>query len=365
MQKIKMMSGKFESFVILSLLLSTILQTYGWGKYDFSFIITSLLSILYVFKYGIKNTMPKLLLYYIFYRVFVHALSANSLAEMIPLGVLKTLLAYLMFWGVNDFNKLRKYYRLIAIVVIIFFFIQEFTYHVIGHRISGIFTFLPLSYEDGLDLKDKLIEVSRSSSFFSEPAHLAQFLLPLFCIELFAKRKSVFYIIMTGITLLLTFSGNAILGLAIVGVVYIFNIMKNRSGAVKLKMALLVIPAMVGVLYVYISSEMGQEMMSRSETLSSDYVNSGGTSRSAYLRIYRGFAVYDQYGTIEKVLGNDNNHYFFSKAMSSSAAMFFEDENDTYLNTLQSFLLYTGLVGIIFFVLIFIEIWKKSYGGGV
>ena len=364
MQKIKIMSGKFESIVILSLLLSTILQTYGWEKYDFSFIITSFLSVLYIFKYGIRNTMPKFLLYYIFYRIAVHIISANGYAEMIPLGLLKSLLAYLMFFGINDYSKFHKYYRIIAIIAIIFFYIQELSYHILGNRVLGIFSFLPISMSKSIDLVSILAESSRSSSFFSEPAHLAQFLLPLFCIEVFARRKNIPIVIFLGLTLLLSFSGNAIWGVAVVGISYIISVMKGRNIATKLKVAFLVIPAILGLLYIYVNSEMGQKTMSRSETLSTDYINSRGASHSSYLRIFRGFAVYDNYGTIEKIIGNDNGNYFYNSARTSEAALFFKDQNDTYINTFQSFLLYSGIVGVVFFILIFGEIWKKSYGGG-
>ena len=363
-QKRKILSGGFESIVILSLLLSTILQTYGWGKYDFSFISTSLLSILFVFRYGIRNTLPRVLLYYFFYRIAVHLISANSLAGAVPIGVLKTLLAYLMFFGINDFCKLRKYYRIIALISIFFFYVQEISYLVIGYRISGIISFLPVSIADSIGLQEHLIESSRSSSFFSEPAHFAQFLLPLFCIELFAEKKNFYYIIIVGITLLLTSSGNAVWGLAVAGGVYLIYVMKGKSTSTKLKVALLIIPAILGVLYFYINTEMGQKTMSRSETLSSDYINSRGASRSSYLRIYRGYYVYDKYGIAEKIIGNDNSEYFYYSARTSKAAFYFNDKNDTYINTFQSILIFTGLIGVIIFILLFVEIWKSASVGG-
>ena len=70
-----------------------------------------------------------------------------------------------------------------------------------GYRIIGIFTFLPIevkgivgSYDSISDWADVAIERERSSAFFSEPAHLVQFLLPLVIAELFYVADKKAYI---------------------------------------------------------------------------------------------------------------------------------------------------------------------------
>lgn len=355
------MSPRFEKIIILTLLLSTILQTYGWGKYDFSFILTSVLSIIFLVKTRFKNTLPKILLYYFLYRLLIHEISASEMSSLMPLGILKSLFAFIMFFGITNYNFFIKSYRKIAIICIFFFFIQECMYIALGYRISGVFEQLPLSLsvDDVSSFYEKMSEKERSSSFFSEPSHFAQFLLPLLCIELFSKSKNYFIISMIIITLMLLMSGNAIIGMVTIALMYLSYILKkyNRTTGIVLVTFLLSMLMVIGLFYA--DSTKGQEMMERSYQLSSNSVDVKGGGQSGFLRIYRGYGVFEEFGTYQKLFGNDNESYFISKARQSSVSMFFK-EDDTYINTFQSFLIFTGIVGVCFFIFIFIHIWRLS-----
>lgn len=352
---------QLEILIIFSLLLSSILQTYGWGKYDFSFILTSVLSVIFLVKNKFRSTLPKVLLYYFLYRLLIHEISASDLASLMPLGVLKSLLAFIMFFGIKNYEFFIKSYKTIALICIAFFFLQEITFSLFGHRISGVMEQLPLALdvEDASTWYSSIRENSRSSSFFSEPAMFVQFLLPLLSIELFSGKRNYFLALLIGITLLYTLSGNGMLGLLIVGIMYLYSVIKRSNGPKGIILASFAAAVMIVGSVLFASSEKGQEVMSRSYQLSSNSMETKGGGKSGFMRIYRGYGVYAEFGTFQKIFGNDDTNYFTSQMMKSDVSMFFR-ENDTYVNTFQAFLISTGIVGVLFFVLIFSYIWRRS-----
>lgn len=354
-------SDIFEKLIILSLLFSPILQTYGWGKYDFSFILTSVLSVIYLVKNKFRNTLPKVLLYYFLYRLLIHEISASELSSLIPLGIVKSLLAFVMFFGIKNYDFFVKSYKKIALVCIIFFFFQEITYILFGHRVSGVIEQLPLALDvdDASGWYSSLKDNSRSSSFFSEPAMFVQFLLPLLSIELFSHNRNYIFALLIASTLLFTLSGNAMFGLAIVGLMYLYSLVKNSKGFSGAILASIVAAVMIIVGVTFASSEKGQEVMARSYQLSSNSMETRGAGKSGFIRIYRGYGVYAEFGTFQKLFGNDDTKYFTTQMYKSDVSMFF-GENDTYVNTFQSFLICTGMVGVVFFILIFCYIWKNT-----
>ena len=71
-----------------------------------------------------------------------------------------------------------------------FFMLQVLSSRYAGINIVGIASFLPISNEfSEIDLIDVSLNRSRFSSFFSEPAHFVQYLLPFIAIELFDDEK--------------------------------------------------------------------------------------------------------------------------------------------------------------------------------
>ena len=73
------------------------------------------------------------------------------------------------------------------------------------------------------------IERERSSAFFSEPAHLVQFLLPLVIAELFyvADKKAYIRSAIYLLTLLALASGNALLGVLVIIVFYMIMLLRR------------------------------------------------------------------------------------------------------------------------------------------
>ena len=110
--------------------------------------------------------------------------------------------------------------------------------------------------------------------------------------------------------------------------------------------------------YLYINSSMGANLLQRQETISSNSIETQGYAGSAFMRIYRGYYIFRDYPLLQKFIGNDNNDYIKAVIAKSEYSWTFYDE--TYVNAVQAFLIYTGIVGTIFFVLFFITQWRRT-----
>ena len=218
--------------VTLLLLLYPILYTYGWGFFSFGFIPTILLMISYwIFNRHLYLQYPKVLFLYISYFLIARVLCATSLSTLIAPSTtsMMVVLGFFLFCLRNaDIKLFLRCYRIIAFTCIIFFFFQELMYYTIGYRFSGILTVFPLTLGgvDGIDAsvwEMARMSAERSSSFFSEPAHFVQFLLPLLILEfLFVSKKRAYLRgSVIAITLLALQSGNALIGLAVFSVFFL------------------------------------------------------------------------------------------------------------------------------------------------
>lgn len=266
-----------------------------------------------------------------------------------------------MFFKVIEINWLIKCYRIIGGICIVFFFFQEVMYSIFEFRIPGIIPFLPLSIDvEDTDAYIKLVsEGFRSRSFFSEPAHFVQFLLPLMVIELFIKHKGHYiYASLIAATLLLLQSGNALLGMFIIGIGFLHYILfktQNTTGKVILIFFVSIILPLTT--YLYLNSEMGQGLLSRKEQISANDKSTVGDS--GFVRIFRGYYVFDELNIGEKIIGVDNPDIIKQRIKSSKVAYSFT-QNDTYFNTFQMFLIHTGIIGAVFFFLIVYTIGVKG-----
>ena len=82
------------------------------------------------------------------------------------------------------------------------------------------------------------------------------------------------------------------------------------------------------------------------------------TGLSGFMRIFRGYYVYDAMSPIEKVIGADDGKRIDSAIASSSVAWSFKD-NDYYFNVVQTLLIRTGIIGTIIFLLFMLSSFRS------
>jgi len=338
------------------------LQTYGWGKFDFTFIWVAILIVWGFFQKGkFYVNMPKLLAVYLWYYLFAQVISATSLSSLIPIGWLRLFLTYGLFFSVIKLDLLKKYYSKVGLVCLSFFAVQIVAYYAKGIKIPGVFEFLPLSLDtDSASYFASLtIDKARSCSFFSEPAHFAQFLFPLLIIKLFKnkQRNDWLFIFSIVLSLLLLKSGNGLFGLLAIAICYgLWNL--SNSSLLKRVVFIVIFPiiAVSGATY-YLQSEAGQEVISRKDQLKNDTNSKSGLS--GFIRIFRGYYVFDELPTFRKVFGANNSDLIRTAIAQSKVSSLFM-ENDLYFNVVQNTLIRTGIVGIILLFLFYFGLFIRG-----
>lgn len=356
----------FSKFVTIVLLLDSVLNIYGTEATSLAAVVQAVCIFIYLVFFATKKSLssqisnlPRWFLWYFLYLIAISAVTGSF-----PIGNIKILLWYVVFFNVIDIRYLIKSYQTLAVFIIGFFYLQELTFMITGFRVLGFIPGMPIrliAAENGVE--DYFAEVAtntRSFSIFSEPAHLAQWLFPLLCIRLFSpKYRSLWKAAIIVITLLFTRAGNAMFGLSAVGVFYVFNsLLKSGTLTSKIRTVFLIVISVLTV-YVFLNSPMGAEVMDRKETLSVTDEMDKGYATTSFMRLFRGYFIYADYSTTEKFFGNPSEDAFWAHASHSGISSLFK-EHDTYLNTVHRILIYTGIIGAFLIILLVKNLWRDN-----
>lgn len=348
-----------EAFIIICLLLHNVLDIYSVGGRITFGNVADVLAFVLSFTVGRKgNHIPRTLWAYIFYRIVFSFISASSLQSSIPIGFLLQVAALCATFRAVSLANFIKIYKVLGFITSAFLLIQFLSFSLLGIKINGILSFIPLAI-GGDDFLNVVSLRVRQSSIFSEPAHFAEFILPLLCIQLFDERinKSIPFILLCVVSLLLSMSGTALLGLLVVfGLYFIKLFFAQKSG--KKTIALVFMLAVVPVVFYYYSrSEMGSTVLGRTESVK--YAQDATAISSEYVRIFRGYDVYGSLSTTEKIFGCGNKETIIKRISNSSYSILF-DNDSFYFNGVSTVLLYTGLLGLILYALALASIWKGN-----
>ena len=214
---------------------------------------------------------------------------------------------------------------------------------------------LSLGGVDGVDVdvwKEANMNSVRSSSFFSESAYFAQFMLPLLALEVFyvSNRKSYFRAIIMVIVLVALQSGNALFGLVVFILCFIKYVYSKMNIIVFVCFIFSI--SLVGLIAspLLLKTEQGEKLMLRQEQLESDQ----NKNSSGFLRIWRGYFVYASLNAKEQLFGLNNKEILKRRIASSPVFFTFKSENDLYFNAIHSILLQTGMIGLILFFIFII-----------
>jgi len=344
------------------LLLAPILSIYGNpGGWNYETICVLPLSFFYFLYYffsegnisGQKDPLPKGFIWYFMYWAMLFVITAFQL----PLAMIQSYLAFFLFFSTFRREYFIKMYRAFAIICIVFFFMQEASFQLTGIRISGAISFLPKFGAKSMDEYMMLqAEAQRSSSFFSEPAHFAQFLVPLFAIEIFYNQNKhrILLALAIAATLLLLRSGNSLLGLITV-LAFLLPYYLGKGSRHRGLTFFLVSVFILAVGYYYFNSEMGASLLERQGEMSMEYE---GGSRSGFLRIWRGLFVYEDYSLMEKIIGCPNEAVQLGHVYASGMQMV--ENAELYFNAFWKILLNTGIIGMGIFIYVIIHIWRGN-----
>ena len=255
-------------------------------------------------------------------------------------------------WNVN--NVFSIYSRLVRFVIYIYAI--QWGLKIFGITISFKIPFLP--YNDSWEYLNRIVFGMnlRPTSIFSEPAHLAEYLLPYLAICLFDNREHKNLKKATIITVIVisTASGNGIVGALILWGTYLMIFAKinlvYRIGIV-----------LFGAVVCFFTYQLLLTIPTYSHIFGELFVNTTGkySGTKADYRVYRGFDYYFQLPTFQKLTGIGYQH-MHAFANEYNIASKFDSLNDAfeYFSTLTQVLIYSGVIGMSFFVNHLYSLWK-------
>ena len=336
-----------KDLIALSFAIYPIFTNYGFGTLNFGFIGAALvLAVAFLNKIQYPFEFPKYFLLH-FGVLFFSMIWSGSVA----IGLFFVVILLGLFCKYLDFPSLYKWYKRVAIVCCIFSIFQYVVYKTTGTFIyGGAIPGLPLNLEYNAE------RMTRPTAFFQEPAYCAQYLLPLFAFEIIGnKLKNKSLIILLAISLILISSGNGLVGMIVIAFAFIIHIISNYSLLKKITiLSATIISLGVGTFY-FIQTEDGAKLLERTNELSGNATELS----SGFIRIYRGYYVFSALDPIEKTIGI-NGEEKMNRAIQSSGIWSLFGLNDKFFNAIQSVMIRSGYLGLIFFLLMLFTSYRRS-----
>lgn len=359
-------NSKIITGISVGAVLCVILYYYGYDFLSLAFLFFACCILFAFIKFGrVSFEFNYPIIFFIVYYCIMRVLSNNSLRSMVTPSYIIIFFIYGFLCRYVQLNSFIKYYRIVAFINILFFIIQEIMYSIAGYRIPGILSFLPLTIGGGeLDSAgyvQTLEDASRSSAFFSEPSHFAQFLLPLVAIELLYSEgtKSIIRVIGYIVILFILSSGTAFIGLFIIGLFFIGYLMKKLHFAIAIAISCLLVCGGVYAAIHLMESEYGEQLIERSEELDPNQAHIS----SGYIRIFRGYKVWEELSNKDKIFGLNSNDKLTTQIKRSSVAWAFLGKEE-FLNGIQTIMINNGYIGLFLFLCVLISLWRNNNMAG-
>lgn len=260
-----------------------------------------------------------------------------------------------LIWGVLNYNLhlLRKYMRWVVLISAALFWIQFILKITTGSqtfcfvpKLTGTFTYEGMSYAE---LAAHQMQGTRPCSIFLEPSYMAYYYITYLTLVWFDSNnrgnwlnKEIIFIILSLIALQ---SGSGMVGLAILIAVKLFNLFWLAGNTRRLILVISVLPLLAGTVYLYVGSNIGQKMLSRSE----EFVNEGS---SGYTRVIGGFMMFDQLNFHEQITGTPDARERFGTEKWDGGLYFFA-------NGVQTIFLSLGYIGAFLYFLFYAVLFRK------
>lgn len=353
----------YEAVVIVCILLHSVLDIYVfYGPFTFGNVADVIALFLCVVSRKKENRIPSAIWWYIGYRIIASAATLNSWQSLVPIGFILQVAALVATFRLVKLSNLIKIYRILGFITTLFFVFQYISFTFFDVKISGVLDFLPIALGED-DFLSVLEMRDRQSSIFSEPAHFADFLLPLLLIELFYQKGkgSIILIILSVFSLIFSMSGTGLLGLVVIGVLFLINHIMENPNVKRVSLAFVIILAIPVAAYYYSHSEMGEMVLGRADDVKS--AQNAARVSSEYVRLFRGYDIYGELSLTEKVFGCGDKTNIIKGITKTRYSSLFDSEN-FYFNGVSTILLYTGIIGLLLYYWALLTIWKKNSFAG-
>ena len=286
-------------------------------------------------------------------------LPGNYAVSFIPVGLIIYSLFFAILLPNLNWDYVLKFYRLLVYIAAGFFLLQDFAYYTVGVRPT---LYLPLEmYYEGSDvsgLSESRSMMDRSSSFFLEPAHFAQYILPYYSIVVsrFVKdRKNIIEFFLLSFVLLFLQSGSGYWGIVAILVSLLF-IPGYLSKGLKIGLSAFILLLIGGVVYFLKDDPLVMGIISRFDEITSLEVEAHG-SQSGFLRIWRGYFLYGALEPISKIFGVGVGCLEYVASLIYIPGSRYDG---AFMNGIQTLLVTGGIIGTSLFFRFLLKTFKKA-----
>lgn len=264
-----------------------------------------------------------------------------------------------------DFDYGIRIMRKIIFITGVFIFIQFIVYSSLHVYIPGIIPWMKTTISGGVT-GGELIErfarnadidgFARPNGFFSEPAVIAQFVSVGLILELFSGegKKNIKISIFYSFVMLITFSVNAYVALAVIWSLWVLFI--NRNNRDIIIRVLLLITIMIVALVLMMHNTKTASVINRLIML----MNGNRISGSSVIRVVRGMAFYFKMPLLYQIFGSGFGNFIQFKDIYDITTIY--ETVDEYMNTNAYILVSSGIVG---FVLYLVALIRESRGSSI
>lgn len=313
-------------------------------------------------KLGILKGYGSFMLYMLFIPPLVSlvtGLPGNYLTSFFPVPLILYSMAFCVLLPNLNMDSVLKYYKILVYAAVALFIVQEIGFHILGTR-PTLYLPLEMYYDDSTlnEFAESRASMDRSSSFFLEPAHFAQYILPYYCVVVYNtlrnRKISWDFLSLTAVLLLLQ-SGCGFVGL--LGIIVSVLLIKGLVPA-KVKIALVIALAagLLIIVYFFISNPVVVELLSRLDEVTSLEVEAYG-AQSGFLRIWRGYFIYGVLEPIYKVFGvGIGSLEYVAKLLYIPGSRY----EGSFMNGIQTLLVTGGIIGTFLFARFFFKMYKRT-----
>ena len=278
----------------------------------------------------------------------VTGLPGNYLVSFVPISLILYTILFCMVLPELDFYYVLKYYRILVLISVSFFLIQEVMFYSIGYR-PMLYLPIEMYYQDfdSQSFSESRSVLERSSSFFLEPAHFAQYILPYFCILVYnvvkEKRLTKEFLIIL-FSLIILQSGSSYLGLLSIFISLLFfpNLLSKKLKVTAVAVFFILI--VIAVIYLA-NNPFVMAILSRLGEISNMEAIASGP-QSGFLRIWRGYFIYNALEPLYKLFGVGVGSIEYVSNLVYIPGSRYEG---SFLNGIQTLLVTGGLIGLSLF----------------
>ena len=312
-----------------------------------------------------KIKMPEKYGVYFVYMLFIpplvtlgQSLPGDYVASFIPIALIFYTLFFIFVFPQVESRSFLLIYKCFVWVSVAFFIIQEISFSLTGWR-PTVYLPLDMCYDDfsSNSFGDLISSISRSPSFFLEPAHFIQYIFPYYCliaVEAIQNKKSIIEFIILTIVVFDAQSGSGFLALL---ALTIFLLFANNGITLKTKIyasSFILCGALI-VLYYFGASDFVMALTERTKEFSFEVERYG--AQSGFLRMWRGYFIYGSLSELSQVFGVAVGSFEYV-----SSRVFIDNVNYTgaYMNGIQTLLVGGGIVGTFLFFRFIFHFYNKS-----